>query len=173
MAGLLKQLFGSDRPYVPTQRLPTDGWSQVRGIGRLNLVWPWWEVDDPAPLVDGYGREVGVVPQLELHAPRSDRDLVLIVWSEPGGGFVIGSDWAPSLAKLYGSGARLEVNSPILLNGAMGRLARLNDQNETTWRIIVPREATTVHVEVGAPSATAASYWAQIETMLATWGWDD
>ena len=172
MAGLLKQLFGSDRPYVPSKRLPTDGWCQATGIGRMNVVWPWYEVQDPQPLVDNYGREVGVAPKLELHAPRSDRDVVLIVWSDSGGGFVVGSDWATSMSKMY-PGARIELNSPLALNGALGRVARFNDQRETTWRVLIPRETSSIHMEVGVPSVHADAYWAQIETMLATWGWDD
>ena len=172
MAGLIKQLFGSERTYVPTQRVPTDGWCDAPGIGRMNIVWPWYEIPDPQPLVDGYGRDVGVAPNLELHAPRSDQDVVLIVWSDSGGGFVVGSDWAASVAKMY-AGSRVEMNSPLALNGAMGRVVRLNDQRETTWRMLVPRESTAVHIEVSVPSVHADAYWAQIETMLATWGWND
>lgn len=89
MAGLMKQLFGSERPYVSTQRLPTDGWCDAPGIGHMNIEWPWYEIPDRQPLVDGYGRDVGVAPKLELHAPRSDQDVVLIVWSDSGGGFVV------------------------------------------------------------------------------------
>lgn len=81
MTGLFKQMFGSERPYVLSQQLPTEGWAYVPGIGRMSLVWPWYDVPDPQQLVDSYGREVDISPQLELRAPRSDRDVVLIVLS--------------------------------------------------------------------------------------------
>jgi hypothetical protein len=171
VAGLLKQLFG-EKPYAPMQTLPTDGWCQIPGIARMNLVWPWYSVPEPEALVDSYGRSVGVTPQLELHAPRSDHDIVWIVWSEQGGGFVVGSEWAASVVKMY-SGGKVEANIALQLNGAMGRLARINDGRETHWRAIVPRHESAVHMEASAPSQYADAYWSHIETMLATWGWDD
>jgi hypothetical protein len=171
VAGLLKHLFG-ERPSVPVQTLPTDGWCDVPGIARMSLVWPWYAVPDPEPLVDAYGRSVGVTPTLELHAPRTDSDVVLIVWSEQGGGFVVGSEWASSVARLY-NGSRIEADRVLQLNGAMGRLARLSDGRQTRWRIIVPRADRTIHMETSVPAHHADAYWAQVESMLATWGWDD
>ncbi len=170
MAGLLQRILGLGQPYVPVQRLPTDGWCRADGIGRMNLVWPWFEVLDPQPLVDGYGRDVGVVPKLELRAPRSDNDAAVIVWVDTGGGFLVRSDWAPAVARLY-PGARIEVNTPLALDRAVGRLTRLNDHKNTTWRVIVPRESITVQFEASVPSGHADAYWAQLESMLATWGW--
>lgn len=171
MAGLLKQLFG-ERPYAPRLTLPTDGWCQIPGVARMSLVWPWFEESDPEPLVDSYGRSVGVTPTLELHAPRSDADVIFVVWSEQGGGFVVGSDWAASVAKMY-PGGKLETNLALQLNGAMGRLARINDGRNTHWRVIVPRHERTIYMEMSAPSQHADGYWVLVESMLATWGWDD
>lgn len=171
MAGLLRELFGGNRPHVPSQVLPTDGWCKVPGVARMSLVWPWYSVPDPQPLVDSYGREVGVSPTLELHGPRSDRDLVLIVWSEPGGGQVIGPEWAASVAHLY-AGSKVEVNVPFALGGAVGRMVRIAEAAETTWRIIIPRHDLTVQLEVGVPRGHTDAYWAQLESMLATWGWE-
>ncbi|MGQ0631631.1 MAG: hypothetical protein ACT4P1_11345 [Sporichthyaceae bacterium] len=176
MAGLLKQLFGGgDRAIVPAQLLPLDGSCTVPGICRLSLVWPWFEVPDRLPLVDEFDRDVGVTPVLELTAPRSDDDVSLIMWveavAEPTGETVVGPEWGSSVTRAY-PGSRVEVNAPIALNGAVGRLARVSNGTRTAWRVIVPRFNSTVLLDVSVPAAHADAYWVQIETMLATWGWE-
>lgn len=170
MAGLLKQLIDAFRTVTPQRSLPTDGWCELSGIARMNVVWPWYAVDDSAELVDSYGRGVGVTPLVELHAPRTDSDAVLIAWSEPGSDLAVGTDWAMSLARLYHG--RLEANSPISLAGLTGHLARVSHSQEMTWRVIVPRRSATVQISVTVPARHADAYWLQIESMLATWGWD-
>jgi hypothetical protein len=165
----LGRLFG-ERSQSPQALLPTDGWCEVTGVARMSLVWPWYSHPDPTPLVDSYGRTLGVAPLLELRAPRSDRDVVLLVWAEPGGGFTIGPDWGESVGKLYARG-RIQSQNPILLGGLAGRVARVGHGSETTWRLIVPRPDDVVQLETTVPTAHADAYWAQIESMLATWGW--
>lgn len=172
MAGLLRQLLGTDRPMVPSRRLPTDGWCEAAGLGRMSLVWPWYQNPEPQQLVDDHGREISLQPSLEIRAPRSDGEVVLVVWSGAGGGIVVGPDWAKSMAKMY-PGARIDLNAPFALDGAVGRVARFSDAATTTWRLLVPRESAGLHLEVSAPAQQADAYWAQIESMLATWGWDD
>lgn len=172
MAGLLRQLFGGDDVLVPRQRLPVEGWAHARGVARLSLVWPWYVVEDPQPLVDTHGRDVGVAPALEIRAPRTDRDVVLILWAESGGGgAVAGAEWAASVARLHGG--RVERQSKIALNGAMGHYVRISAGPEVTWRVIVTRHESVMHLEASAPASDADAYWVQIETMLATWGWDE
>jgi hypothetical protein len=70
-------------------------------------------------------------------------------------------------------GGRIETNTPFALNGAMGRLVRVAASGQTTWRLIVPRQASVVQMETNVPSSHADAYWVQLESMLATWGWDD
>jgi hypothetical protein len=168
--GLIRQLFGGNQIFVPRCTIPTDGWCQAPGVGRLNLVWPWYAVDEPLPLVDAFGRDLGITPAVELRAPRSDRDAVLILWAEPGGGGLVGPEWALSVARLHQ--AALESNAAMALAGVQGRLARVVAGAEVTWRLIFPRQDSVVHVEVSAPRAHADAYWVQVESMLATWSWD-
>lgn len=170
MVGLIQQMLGP-RPYVPIAHLPTEGFARATGIGHMGLVWPWFQVADPQPLVDSFGRDTGVIPALEVRAPRSDRDVALIVWSESAGGPSSAGDWATSVARMYRE-AVVVVNTPLRLNGAAGRLLRLDTSTESTWRVLVPRSATAVNMEVGVPRSHADAYWAQVESMLATWNWD-
>ncbi len=172
MARLLKQMLGIDRPFVPSQHLRPDGWCDISGIGRMSLVWPWYAEADPQPLVDSYGRDAGTTPKLALRAPRSDRDLGLIVWSESTSGVVVGPEWGRSVLALY-PGSRMEQNSVLNLASALGRMARVADQRDTTWRVVVPREMYVVHMEVSVPTVHADAYWIQVETMLSTWAWSD
>jgi hypothetical protein len=171
--GLLKQLLDARRTHHPVQALPTEGWCQGAGLGRMSLVWPWYAVDDPQPLVDAHGRDIGIRPAIEIRAPRTDCDLALIVWREPGGGIVSGAEWAAATARLHGGS--LDRTCPIAINGAMGHLARVRmpSGSDIVWRIIVPRDNATAHFEVSVPARHADAYWPQIDSMLATWGWDD
>ena len=137
----------------------------------MDTVWPWYSVDDPPELVDSYGRGVGVTPLVELHAPRTDNDAVLLAWIEPGSDLVAGTDWAMSVTRLYQG--RLEAHSPISLGGVPGYLARIAHVNDVTWRIIIPRRSATVQISAMAPASHADAYWLQIESMLATWGWNN
>lgn len=138
----------------------------------MDLVWPWYAIDIPQDLVDSHGREVGQTPKLEIRAPRSDQDALLVLWTGPGQpNAAIGREWAKSVARLYQG--NLVRETPIALGGALGYLAEVSAGGSTTWRIVMPRQDSTVTLEAGAPAAHAAAYWAQIESMLATWEWDD
>lgn len=169
---MLKQFFGSARTLMPSQRLPAEAWCEAAGLGRMSIVWPWYQIAEPQPLVDEHGRELAVRPALELRAPRSGEDLVLVIWSGTGEGIVVGPDWGRSVVRMY-QGARIEVNAPFQIDGVVGRVARFGDSTSTTWRILVPRESAAFHLEITAPVEHAEAYWAQIESMLATWGWND
>lgn len=171
MAGLVRQLFGGARTYVPKQSLAPDSWCSAPAVGRMSLVWPWSSVEDPAALRDLYGREVGVRPALALRAPRTDRDVSMTVWIEHGGAGVAGPDWAASVARAYQG--RLQSGARIALDGVTGHLARVTHGQDVTWRVIVPRFDRSVHIEMTAPLPHADAYWVQVESMLATWQWED
>lgn len=168
--GLFSQLFGA-RAFVPQQHLPTDGWCQANGVMRMSLVWPWYVVADRESLIDSYGRDAGVTPSVELHAPRSDRDASMIVWSDPSGGATeVPPTWAKAVARLYQG--PIQADSPISLGGQPGRMIRVANASQINWRIVIPRGTSVVQIEACAPAAHADAYWIQIESMLATWGWD-
>lgn len=171
MAGLIRQLLDARRTHHPFPRLPTDGWCAAPGIARLSLVWPWYVVENPERLVDSHGREVGIRPALELHAPRSDYDVVLIAWSEPGGGVIAGGGWAAGAARMHGG--TLDGNCPIVLNGAAGHLARIRTGRDIVRRIIVSRHESVVQLQLNVPAQYDDAYWLHVDTMLATWAWDD
>lgn len=169
--GFFKQLFGGSRIFIPSEHLPTEGWCQAPGVMRMNLVWPWYAIENPEPLVDSFGRDVGVTPCVEARAPRSDRDAVLTVWSDPGGGLSVPASWVASVARMYQG--PMEASGPIAIGGATGHLVRIANGADANWRIVVPRTQVTIQIEVSVPRAHAESYWVQVESMLATWGWDD
>lgn len=167
MGRMLDALRGN-RALVPTASLPTEAWCEAPGICRISVVWPWYAVPQPEPLVDNHGRPT-VTPAIEIRAPRTDGVVALAIWTDQGGGFVVGPAWAGSLMRMYGG--RVEWDTALALGGLMGRLVRLRTATDVVWRLLVPREHDTVTAELRVPHADADGYWPHLETMLSTWSW--
>jgi hypothetical protein len=108
---------------------------------------------------------------MELRAPRTDGDAVLVVWIEQGLTPTNGSEWARAVARFYGGALVHDVR--LSLAGAEGHLARMRIGGEEVWRGLVASGAGVVHIEARCPDRFAEQYWMQVETMLATWVWID
>ena len=151
--------------------LQVDGWFIVPGHFRFGYPWPWRPSPDPASLVDDTGGESAADVFGALYAPRTTGQAALAVWRGTDSFRPVVQAAESRFAALYGGTGR--GTRRVRAGGAPALVIDIDvPGGDSVWRVLVSdNDQQVVHIEVRVPQPAAAGYRPHLDTMIASWLW--